>query len=183
TKNEKLHRENVDNLTARVLLEGQVRELKESVAQQAASFEQEQQLFAASKDVRQLMGARNLHIMDVHDTDGAGKAAKAFGRVFYAEGQSLVFYAFDLQSGHLTPAKYTFQAWGENESVSHSLRNLGTFTVDDHEQRRWVLKVNDAKLLGGIDSVFVTAETVSDTREPHGKKLLYAYIVGQANHP
>ena len=137
----------------------------------------------ASKDVRQLMGARNLHIMDVHDTDGTGKSAKAFGRVFYAEGQSLIFYAFDLPGGKLTAAKYTFQAWGENEAVSHSMRKLGTFAVDDHEQRRWVLKVNDAKLLKGIDSVFVTAEISGDVGEPRGKKLLYAYVVGEPNHP
>jgi hypothetical protein len=95
----------------------------------------------------------------------------------------LVFYAFDLPSGRLTPAKYTFQAWGQRESVSHSVRNLGTFAVDDHEQRRWVLKVNDPKLLKGIDSVFVTAEALGDAGEPRGKKLLYAYIVGEPNHP
>ena len=121
--------------------------------------------------------------MDVHDTDGAGKSEKSFGRVFYAEGQSLIFYAFDLPSGKLTPAKYKFQAWGQKESVSHSVRNLGTFAVDDHAQRRWVLKVNDPKILQGIDSVFVTAESVGDTGEPRGKKLLYAYIVGEPNHP
>lgn len=183
SKNEKLHKENVDNLTARLVLEAQIRDLNDSNKQQAASFDQERQLMAASTDVRQLMGARNLHIMDVHDTDGAGKSAKAFGRVFYSEGQSLVFYAFDLPSGKLTPAKYTFQAWGENESESHSVRNLGTFSVDDHEQRRWVLKVNNPKLLKGIDSVFVTAETVGDVDAPHGKKLLYAFIVGEPNHP
>ena len=183
TKNEALRRDHVEDLTARVLLESQVRDLRNSTDRQAASFEQERQLMVASKDVRQLMGARNLHVMDVHDTDGAGKSAKAFGRVFYAEGQSLIFYAFDLPGGRLAPAKYTFQAWGENEAVSHSVRKLGTFAVDDHEQRRWVLKVNDAKLLQGIDSVFVTAEASNDVGEPRGKKLLYAYVVGEPNHP
>ena len=182
-KNEKLHRDNVESLGERVLLESQVRDLSNSIEQQASNFERERQLMTASKDVRQLMGARNLHIMDVHDTDGAGKSSKAFGRVFYAEGQSLIFYAFDLQSGRLAPAKYTFQAWGQKESVSHSVRNLGTFAVDDHEQRRWVLKVNDAKLLQGIDSVFVTAEVLGDAGGPRGKKILYAYIVGEPNHP
>ena len=182
-KNEKLHKENVENLSARLVLEAQLRDVNDSIKQQAASFDQERQLMAASQDVRQLMGARNLHIMDVHDTDGAGKSAKAFGRVFYAEGQSLIFYAFDLPSGKLTPSKYTFEAWGENESVLHSVRNLGTFTIDDHEQHRWVLKVNDPKLLKGIDSVFVTAESVGDVGSPHGKKLLYAFIVGEPNHP
>lgn len=182
-KNDKLHSGNAESLSSRVLLETQVRSLTESLQEQAANLERERELTAASSDVRKLMGARSLHILDVHDTDGAGKSAKAFGRVFYSEGQSLVFYAFDLPSGKLTPAKYTFQAWGENQSKAHSLRRLGTFAVDDHEQRRWVLKVNDPVLLRGIDSVFVTAEALGDTGEPRGKKLLYAYVVGEANHP
>jgi hypothetical protein len=55
--------------------------------------------------------------------------------------------------------------------------------VDDHDQRRWVLKVTDPALLQGIDSVFVTAEGLGDVKEPRGRKLLYAYVVGQANHP
>jgi hypothetical protein len=182
-QNEKEHKENAANLSTVVIQDARIRELSDSLEQQASNFERERQLMTASTDVRQLMGARNLHIMDVHDTDGAGKAAKSFGRVFYAEGESLIFYAFDLPSGKLTPAKYTFQAWGQRESVSHSVRNLGTFAVDDHEQHRWVLKVNDPKLLRGIDAVFVTAEVQGDTGEPRGKKILYAYIVGEANHP
>lgn len=181
--NEKLHREKADELSSRLILEAQVRDLTESLQQQTASLERERQLMAVSQDVRQLMGARNLHIIDVHDVDGGGKAAKAFGRVFYAEGQSLIFYAFDLPNGRLTPAKYTFQAWGQKEYVAHSVRNLGTFAVDDHDQRRWVLKATDPSLLKGIDSVFVTAEGLGDVKEPRGRKLLYAYVVGQANHP
>jgi len=176
--NEKLHREKADELASRLILEAQVRDLTESLQQQSASLERERQLMAVSQDVRQLMGARNLHIIDVHDVDGG-----AFGRVFYAEGQSLIFYAFDLPNGKLTPAKYTFQAWGQREYVAHSVRNLGTFAVDDHDQRRWVLKVTDPALLKGIDSVFVTAEGLDGVKEPRGRKLLYAYVVGQANHP
>ena len=183
SKNEKLHREGVDNLSTRVLLEAQVRDLTDSLQQQMAYLERERQLMAVGRDVRQLMGARSLHIIDVHDVDGGGKSARSFGRVIYAEGQSLIFYAFDLPSGKLTPAKYTFEAWGQKEYVSQTVRNLGTFTVDDHEQGRWVLKVTDPALLKGIDSVFVTAEALGDAKEPRGKKLLYAYIVGQANHP
>jgi hypothetical protein len=176
-------KENASNLSAVIIQEARIRQLNNALELQASNFERERELMIASKDVRQLMGARNLHIMDVHDTNGAGRSAKAFGRVFYAEGQSLIFYAFDLPSGKLTPAKYTFQAWGEKESVSHSVRNLGTFSVDDHDQRRWVLEVNDPKVLQGIDSVFVTAEVFGDTGEPRGKKILYAYIVGEPNHP
>ena len=182
-KQDKLSRENDDNLSARVILESQVRDLTASLQQQTASVERERQLMAVSKDVRQLISARNLHILDVHDVDGGGKSEKSFGRVFYVEGQSLIFYAFDLPSGKLLPAKYSFQAWGQREYAERSIRNLGTFEVDDHEQRRWVLKVTDPALLRDIDSVFVTAEAKDDAKMPRGKKLLYAYIIGQPNHP
>jgi hypothetical protein len=183
TKNDDLHREHAELLGTSVIQGARIRELTESLQQQTAALERERQLMGVGADVRQLMGARSLHIIDVHDVDGGGKSAKSFGRVFYAEGQSLLFYAFDLPSGKLGPAKYTFQAWGQREYESHSVRNLGTFEVDNHEQRRWVLKVNDSVLLKGIDSVFVTAESLGDAKAPRGKKLMYAYIVGQANHP
>jgi hypothetical protein len=182
-QNEEMARDRGDLLSRRVLLEAQVHDLNESLRQATESLERERQLTAVSNDVRKLMGARNLHIMDVHDVGDSGRAAKAFGRVFYAEGESLIFYAFDLPSGGLTPAKYTFQAWGQREAEPLTVRNLGTFEVDDHEQRRWVLKIDDARLLKGIDSVFVTAESLRTTEAPRGKKLLYAYIGGQANHP
>jgi hypothetical protein len=182
-QNDKLANESADRLADRVVLETQVRNLTASLQEETANVERERELSAVAQDVRRLMGARNLHVIDVHDVDGGGKSAKSFGRVFYAQDQSLIFYAFDLPNGKLTPAKYTFQAWGQREYVSGSVRNLGTFEVDDHEQRRWVLKVNDPALLRDIDSVFVTAESPTDTKEPHGRKLLYAYIVGQPNHP
>jgi hypothetical protein len=180
---DRLDRQRADNLSELVVQEQRIRELTKSSEEAVANLDREQQLMAASDDVRRLMGARNLHIIDVQDVNGSNRSAKAFGRVFYAEGQVLIFYAFDLRDGAFSPAKYTFQAWGQRDSESRILRNLGTFQVDDHEQRRWVLKVDNPGLLAGIDSVFVTAESLSDAKEPRGKKLLYAYIVGQPNHP
>lgn len=180
---DKLTIAHADDIAAINGLQAQIKNLNENLQEAAARLEQERQLSAVGQDVRKLMGSRNLHIIDVHDVDGRGRAAKSFGRVFYAEGQSLIFYAFDLPSGKLTPAKYSFQAWGQREAVSQSARNLGTFYVDDDEQQRWVLKVSDPDLLRGIDSVFVTAEARGDVREPRGAKLLYAFLGGQANHP
>jgi hypothetical protein len=55
--------------------------------------------------------------------------------------------------------------------------------VDDHAQKRWVLKVTDPEKLKAINSVFVTVEPLGGTQRPTGKKLLYAYLVTQANHP
>ncbi len=180
---EKVRLADADNIAALVVQQARIKELTEALQAENEKVERERQLSAVSQDVRKLMGARNLHIIDVHDVDGGGKSAKSFGRVFYTEGDSLVFYAFDLPNGKLTNAKYYFQAWGEREATTQSPRNLGVFQVDDHEQRRWVLKVNDSQLLRGIDAVFVTAEATASTAEPRGKKLLYAYLGGQANHP
>jgi polyhydroxyalkanoate synthesis regulator phasin len=182
-QNGDLSREQADNVSDSVIQESRIRELTTSLERATENLERERQLAAVTNDVRQLMGARNLHIIDVHDVDGDSKSAKAFGRVFYAEAESLVFYAFDLPNGALSPAKYTFQAWGQREASPSSPRNLGVFEVDDHVQRRWVLKVNDHGLLTGIDSVFVTAESIGDSKLPRGKKLLYAYIAGTPNHP
>ncbi len=174
---------NASSVAAMVELQDKIHSLNANLQQQSERLAMERQLASVSSDVRRLMGARNLHIIDVHDVNGSGKSAKSFGRVFYSEGQSLVFYAFDLPNGKPTPAKYNFQAWGQQEGQTESVRNLGTFSIDDREQRRWVLKINDARLLKGIDSVFVTAETVADLNQPRGKRLLYAYLEGKPNHP
>jgi hypothetical protein len=182
-QNDSLSRKRADNLSDSVIQAARIRELTQSLDEERANLERERQLMAASNDVRQLMGARNLHIIDVLDVNGGSRSAKAFGRVFYAEGQSLIFYAFDLPTSGLSPAKYTFQAWGQAEAKPLPSRKLGVFEVDNHDQHRWVLKINDSGLLTGIDSVFVTAESLGEAKEPRGKKLLYAYIGGQPNHP
>ncbi len=179
-----LQASNADTIATMIQLQDRIRSLNASMKQDSDRLDMEQQMASVSSDIRALMGARNLHIIDVHDVDGSGKSAKSFGRVFYAEGHALVFYAFDLpSSGKLTRTKYYFKAWGQNEESAESVRNLGTFTVDDRDQRRWVLKVNNSALLKGIDSVFVTAETMGDVAEPFGKRLLYAYFAGNPNHP
>lgn len=172
-----------DSVATLVELQDRIRALNTSLQQQSEKANMERQMAAVSSDVRQLMGARVLHIIDVHDVNGEGRSARSFGRVFYAEGQCLVFYAFDLPSSKPTPTKLYFKAWGQQEAEDRSVRNLGTFTIDDRDQQRWVLKVTDAALLKGIDSVFVTAETAGDARQPEGKRVLYAYLAGRANHP
>jgi hypothetical protein len=174
-----LNRQIADGLRASVVQEARIRDMAESFERKTEDLERERQLTAVSNDVRQIMGARNLHVIDVREVDGGIDAAKPFGRIFYSEGQSLIFYAFELPRGRL-PTQYTFQAWGDNGVRSHK---LGIFKVDAHEQHRWVLKVSDPALLAGLDSVFVTVDTQIDGREPHGKKLLYAYVGGRPNYP
>lgn len=159
------------------------RQLSSRLQEQTAAADRERQLAAVASDVRELMSARNLHMIDVYDFDTRGRRDKSFGRVFYTEGKSLIFYAFDL-SQKADASKVTFQAWGQREAGgSATVKSLGTFYIEDHAQKRWVLRVNDPQLLSSIDSVFVTVEPVRGSDKPSGKKLLYAYLGTQANHP
>jgi hypothetical protein len=128
------------------------------------------------------MGARNLHIIDVSDVDGDGKAKKSFGRVFLTEGKSLIFYAFDLGNKG-NAAKVSFQAWGQWEGQNRVAKNLGVFSIDDNAQRRWVVKVDDPEKLRNINTLFVTVEPLGGAMRPTGKRLLYAYFGLQPNHP
>jgi len=162
--------------------QAKITELSGEVREKEALAERERQLNSVAKDVRELMGARNLHILDVSDVDGRGRSKKSIGRVFLVENKSLVFYAFDL-SDRGNPAKVSFQAWGQAEGRDVVAKNLGVFYIDDHVQKRWVLKVNDPQKLSSINSVFVTVEPLGGTDRPTGKKLLYAYLGTQANHP
>jgi hypothetical protein len=182
TQIEKLDKDK-DQLTASLVAQQfRIKDLSDEVENQKAAVERERQLTAAAGDVRDLMGARNLHIIDVADLDGEGKSKKSFGRVFYTEGKSLIFYAFDLsQKG--SASKVSFQAWGQGQSTSTSVKNLGVFHVDDQVQKRWVLRVDNPELLKSVESVFVTVEPGPGRDKPSGQKLLYAYLGTQANHP
>jgi hypothetical protein len=156
-------------------------ELSQRPAVEDAALERERGLLAADRDIRELMGARNLHIIDVHDRDSKGKARRSFGRVFYTEGKSLIFYAFDLSEPKLKNA--SFQAWGHKEDGSKKAVSLGLFYMDDQQQSRWVLRFNDPAVLAEIDSVFVTVEPPGGRKNPSGEKLLYAFLNFDANHP
>jgi len=172
-----------DQLTADVVAQQyRIKELSEEVEYQKAAVERERQLTAAASDVRELMGARNLHIIDVADLDAHGKSKKSFGRVFYVEEKALIFYAFDLsQKG--SASKVSFHAWGQNEANGDTVKNLGIFHIDDQAQKRWVLRVGNPDLLKSVESVFVTVESGPGGDRPLGHKLLYAYLGAQANHP
>ena len=159
-----------------------INELSEQLKTATTNIDMERQLASAGKDVRDLMGARQLHVVDVRDTDPNGKAGKAFGRVFLTEGKSLIFYAFDLTDAKNVNAKQTFQVWGQQEGKTNSLRSLGFLYVDDKTQRRWALKTEDPAAVKEIDSVFVTVEPEGGAKKPSSQRLLYAYL-GEANHP
>jgi hypothetical protein len=152
----------------------------------SASVEREREMLSQGREVRDIMGARDLHIVDVIDRDGNGRARKAFGRAFYTQGKSLIFYAFDLPAKNTADGKFVYAAWGSNSNnlnrkVAH---NLGIFYNDDQTQHRWAMKFNDPKLLEEIDTVFVTLEPAGKSfTTPTGKPILEAYFGTPPNHP
>jgi len=162
--------------------ENRIHDLQVSVTDAHEAVQRERQLNAAASDVRELMGARKLHIIDVYDSENGSIANKSFGRVIYAEGKSLIFYAFDLDKVH-AGRKVVFQAWGGRDGYEKDARKLGVFYIDSAAQKRWVMKVNDPAKLKSIDTVFVTVESHQDTPFPKGRRLLQAYLGSRPNHP
>jgi hypothetical protein len=160
----------------------QLHDLEGKLADQRGATEREQTLaeVASSSEMRDVIASRNLHIIDVADVTNNG-VRKPFGRIFYTEGRSLIFYAYDLSGANGTK---TFYAWGHREGDADTTRALGSLHLDDPTQRRWVFKSNDAKVLAQIDSVYVTLEPTAKAGEkPRGQKILTAFLGTQANHP
>jgi hypothetical protein len=159
-----------------------IAELSDQLRIASATLDLERQLTAAGKDIRELLTARELHVIDVRDTDANGKPGKAFGRIFVTEGKSLTFYAFDLNQDRAIDAKHRFAVWGTQQAKGSPAHSLGFFYVDDKTQNRWALKVSDPALINEVSSVFVTVAPSVGTAAPTGPELLYAYL-GQPNHP
>ncbi len=161
-----------------------LRDLEDALSEKSALLDQDRQLLRASHHVTDLMAARNLHIVDVVDTDPGGKSRPAFGRIFFTEDKSLIFYAYDLNEQKMQKANYQYQIWAKKEGPNQRPLRLGIFYSDDKTQRRWMFRCDDPKILREIDSVFVTFErSDSDPSHPEGPSLMYAYLRGQPNHP
>ncbi len=179
---EKAQNDRDQTIASLIEQQNQLQGLETDLRNAKAAVEQERELNSAAHDVRELMGARKLHILDVYDAENDAGSAKSFGRVIYTEGKSLIFYAFDLDQKR-RGRKVSFQAWGESGGKREHPRNLGVFYVDDEIQKRWVLKVNDAAKLKAIDTVFVTVESQREAEKPSGARFLQAYLGSRANHP
>jgi len=170
--------------TAIVVREAELRELRKNVADQEAALSQQAALDQGGNDVRDLVVARNLHIIDVHDRDGDGKTQRAFGRIFYTEGKSLILYAYDLADPRKLDAKVSFYVWGERLGSEKPIRSLGVLHSDDAEDGRWALTFDDPNVLAQINSVFVTVESArKQIKEPAGRKILFAFLGEKPNHP
>ena len=137
----------------------------------------------SDSDAKLILGARDLHIVDMYDVGGDGKTKRSYGRVYYVEKKLLLFYAFDLSDRQRKRVPEGFQAWGYRQANEAKPENLGLFSVDDASANRWVLKVNNPRVLEHVDAVFVTVEAPNGSPSPRGRKLLYANLAGPANHP
>jgi len=178
-----------ENARQAAVLEAKVNELTELVRDREQALNRtesevtkSQELLAHDRDIRELMGARDLYMADVHDVSGKG-TAKTYGRVFYTKGKRLIFYAFDLDAQPGLQNARSFQAWGRRGPDRQEARSLGIFFEDNVSKKRWVLKADDPQSLEDIDAVFVTVEPNGGSQHPSGKQLLFAYLRISPNHP
>ena len=165
-------------------LQTRVDELEASGRDQDRRLKDDEQYLSSDRDIRELMGARKLYIADVFDVDSGSRTRKPFGRVFYTQSKSLVFYAFDLDRQPGVKNASAFQVWGQRDAEEQNrATNLGILYMDSESNRRWVLKIDDPKQLAEIDAVFVTIEPRGGSQKPTGKPFLYALLRREANHP
>ena len=167
-------------------LDSKIDELTASTRDQERRLKDDEQYLSSDRDIRELMGARKLYIADVFDVDSGSRTRKPFGRVFYTQSKSLIFYAFDLDHQPGVKNASAFQVWGKSDAESgekNRATNLGILYMDSESNRRWVLRLDDPKQLSEIDAVFVTVEPHGGSQKPTGKPFLYALLRREANHP
>lgn len=163
--------------------EAKVNELTQLLQERESELKQQDQLLAHDRDIRELMGARDLYISEVYDVGDTGETKKPYGRVFYTHGKSLIFYAYDLDQQSGLKQTSTFEAWGRRGPDPKQSVKLGIFYEDNASKKRWVMKCEDPKTLAQIDAVFVTVERNPGSRKPSDKTLLFAYLKVNPNHP
>jgi predicted nucleic acid-binding Zn-ribbon protein len=161
-------------------LEARLHDANAAVEEKDRMLALDKEFLAHDREIRDLIGARDLYIADIYDVAQNGKTNKPFGRIFYTKDKSLVFYGYDLDKQSGLKQSVAFQAWGSGDDKQDV--SLGLFYQDD-THKRWVLRFNDTKTLAHLNKVFVTAEPQGGSTKPTGKPLLLAYLQMQANHP
>ena len=163
--------------------EAKVSDLTRQLQDREKEVQERDELLAHDRDIREVMGARDLYITEVYDVAATGETKKAYGRVFYTRGKSLIFYAYDLDRQPGLKVASTFQAWGRRGPDRQHAVNLGLFFEDNAANKRWLLKCDDPAALAQIDAVFVTVEPGGGSHTPSSKTLLFASLKIDPNHP
>jgi archaellum component FlaC len=164
-------------------LDDRVNTLTASLSDQNVRVKSDEQYLSSDRDIRDLIGARNLYIADIMDVDESGQSRKPFGRVFYTKTKSLIMYGYDLDRQPGVRRTSTFQVWGRTSAKDRNPVNLGILYMDSETNRRWTLRVDNPQQLAQLDSVFVTVEPRVQSEKPTGKPFLYASLRREPNHP
>jgi hypothetical protein len=167
-------------------LAAQTRQLQSregSIEQQQTQLAEQKELLDHDRDIRELMGARELYVAEVFDVGKDAATKKSYGRIFFTKGKSLIFYAYDLDRQPGVRNASTFQAWGQRGTDREQALNLGVFYEDSVSKKRWILKFDDPQKLAQVDAVFVTVEPNGGSSKPSSKPFLYAYLKVNPNHP
>ncbi len=180
---EALRDERAADLTQMASLEKRLDAASSALKERDETIQQQRELLAYDRDIRDLIGARDLYVAEVTDVGRNGETQQPFGRVFYTQGKSLIFYAYDLDRQLGLRHASTFQAWGRRGPDFQQALPLGILYLDSGSNKRWVLKFDDPKALARIDAVFVTVEPRGGSKKPSGKPLLFAYLKVEPNHP
>jgi hypothetical protein len=178
-----VHQQRLGDQVKLASLEDQIKDFSGQLRDREQTISKQDELLAHDRDIRDLMGARDLYIAEVYDVGRDGATQKPYGRVFYTKGKSLIFYAYDLNQEAGAQNASTFQAWGRRGPDKEQAVNLGMFYEDNASKKRWVLKFENARTLDQIDAVFVTVEPNGESHRPSGKPLLFAYLKVDPNHP
>ena len=175
--------ETSDDIQQSLALKGQVSYLDVVIKEKDKQIADEHELLERDRDIRNLIGARDLYIAEIYDVGQSGETQKPFGRIFYTKDKSLIFYGYDLDQQPSVERAGVFQAWGGRGADRQHAVSLGLLYKDDTSQKRWVLKVNDAKALSQFDAVFVTVEPEGGSKKPTGRPLLFTLLHLDPNHP
>jgi hypothetical protein len=163
-------------------LESEVNGAREALQQKDHEVALDEDLLTHDRDIRDLIAARNLYIVDVYDMKKSGVMQRPVGRVFYTKDKSLIFYGYDLDQQPGLKNASTFQAWGAMATNDNSV-SLGLFYRDNTNKDRWILRYNDAKTIARLDRIFVTMEPEGGSKKPTGKPLLITSLRVEPNHP
>jgi hypothetical protein len=166
-----------------VSLENRIQQMTDLLKEKDLTIEDREKMLSRGRDIRDLVGARDLYMAEVYEVAGNGEKKKPWGRVFLTKGKSLIFYGYDLDQQPGLTNTSTFQAWGNRGPDRKNALNLGIMYADGTANGRWVLEFDDPKRLAEINAVFITVEPDGKSRFPRGKQVLFAYLKEEPNHP